>query len=203
MDYRIFNVRAWLFLGVRVHTGGGGLGTPIASQHNISFWLGKTLTKLLLTQAGFEPPICGSRIRRSTHWATPSLPTRNLVHQGTPTLDKRLLLLLLSLTSSLVLYQCGWRGYKRSIHVNYGCSFIVKLTYRSKVTFWKGLHLHCVHSKLARANKTTTPTPNRHIRILVCTRSSVGREFGSVPQPVKPTLGQITTPTTSGGASDF
>ena len=33
MDYRVFNVRTWLFLSVRINL--RGLGTPTASQHNI------------------------------------------------------------------------------------------------------------------------------------------------------------------------
>ena len=33
MGYKIFDVRAWPFVSVRIHT--GGLGTPTASQHNI------------------------------------------------------------------------------------------------------------------------------------------------------------------------
>ena len=69
MYYRIFNMRTWLFLCVRVHTGGGIGHTDSESVH---FWLGKALTiySVLLTQARFEPPIFGSRIRRSNNWAT-------------------------------------------------------------------------------------------------------------------------------------
>ena len=33
MNYRIFNVRTWPFVCLRIHT--GGLGTPTASQHNV------------------------------------------------------------------------------------------------------------------------------------------------------------------------
>ena len=40
MGYRIFNVRTWSFLCVRIHTGVGHTGNESA-QH---FWLGKTLT---------------------------------------------------------------------------------------------------------------------------------------------------------------
>ena len=68
MDYRIFNVHTWLFLCVRVHT--GGLCTPTASQHNV--FDSEKLSHIflvLLTQAGFEPPIFWifgyHRIRRS------------------------------------------------------------------------------------------------------------------------------------------
>ena len=66
IDYRIFNVRTWLFVCVRVHTGVGH--TDCESAHR--FWFGKTPT-----QAGFDPLIFwifGSGIRRSSNWATPS-----------------------------------------------------------------------------------------------------------------------------------
>ena len=67
---RIFNVRTWLFLCVRVYT--RGLGTPTASQHNI-FYSEKLspIFLVLLKQTGFEPRVLGSRVRRSTNRATP------------------------------------------------------------------------------------------------------------------------------------
>ena len=50
-----------------------GWGIPTASQHTI--FVSEKLSHMfivLLTQAGFKPPVFGSRVRRSTHWATPS-----------------------------------------------------------------------------------------------------------------------------------
>ena len=47
MDYRIFNVRTWSFVCVRIHT---GLGTPTASQHYLF-----DLKFLLVLLTGFEP----------------------------------------------------------------------------------------------------------------------------------------------------
>ena len=70
MDYRMFNVRTWSFLCVRIHA---GLGTPTVSQHTIfdSEKLSQ-IVLVLLTQTGFEPPVFGYRVRRCTNWATPS-----------------------------------------------------------------------------------------------------------------------------------
>ena len=48
-----------------------GLGTPTLSQHNI--FDSKKLSQIflvLLTQTGFKPPVFGSRVWRSTNWAT-------------------------------------------------------------------------------------------------------------------------------------
>ena len=73
MDYRIFNMRTWLFLCVLIHTGVAGHTDSESAQH---FWPPEKLSQIvlvLLTQAGFEPLIfCifGSRIRCSTNWAT-------------------------------------------------------------------------------------------------------------------------------------
>ena len=81
MDYRILYMHTWSFICVRLHTWGVG-GTPTASQHNI--FDSQKLSQIflvLLTQAGFEPPVFGYRVRRSTNWATPSQPChRPLVH---------------------------------------------------------------------------------------------------------------------------
>ena len=64
-----------------------GLGTPTASQHNI--FDSEKLSQIflvLLTRAGFEPLILGSRVRRSTNRATPSphdcARCRRLVHRS-------------------------------------------------------------------------------------------------------------------------
>ena len=48
-----------------------GLGTPTAIQHYI-FYSEKTDNCLCVLLTGFEPPVFGSWVRRSTHWATPS-----------------------------------------------------------------------------------------------------------------------------------
>ena len=61
----------WSLLCVRIHTGVGHTNSELA-QH---FWLGKTLSKkiVLLTQAGFKPPIFGSRVWRSNKFILGSL----------------------------------------------------------------------------------------------------------------------------------
>ena len=84
MDYRIFNVRMWSLLCVCIHTGIGHTDSESAR-----FWLGKThifdLEKhTFLTWKnthfscapdriqGFKPSSFGSRVWRSTDWATPN-----------------------------------------------------------------------------------------------------------------------------------
>ena len=69
MDHRIFNVRrpTWSFLcAACVYT--GGLGTPTTSQHNI--FDSEKLSHFGVLLTGFEARVFGSRVRRSTHWAT-------------------------------------------------------------------------------------------------------------------------------------
>ena len=67
MDYRVFSVRTWSFLCVRIHTGFGHTDSESA-QH---FRLGKTHFSCapggVRTDRVFE-----SRVRRTTNWATPS-----------------------------------------------------------------------------------------------------------------------------------
>ena len=66
---------------MRACTHPGGLGTPIAIESAHHFWLGggKNSHKFDLCccwcrRGSTEPPIFGSPIRRSTHWATPVSP---------------------------------------------------------------------------------------------------------------------------------
>ena len=73
MSYRIFNVRMWSFLCVRIHT--RGLSTQTASQHNI-FDSEKLNNKNIVLLTGFEPQSFASWVRRSTNWATPVTPCK-------------------------------------------------------------------------------------------------------------------------------
>ena len=68
MDYRIFNVCTWSFSRVRIHTRVGHTINQSA-QH---FDSENSYNVFLVLLAGFEPRVFGSRVRRSTHWATPS-----------------------------------------------------------------------------------------------------------------------------------
>ena len=63
MDYTMFNVCMWSFLCVRIHM--------TAIQHNM-FDLEKLSQIVLVLLVGFEHLIFGSRVWRSTNWATPS-----------------------------------------------------------------------------------------------------------------------------------
>ena len=73
MDYRIFNVRTWSFLCVRIlYT--RGLGTPTASQHNIFDSKKITIVYCASNAGGVRTSglwIARSRVRRSTNSATP------------------------------------------------------------------------------------------------------------------------------------
>ena len=84
MDYRIFNVRMWAFLSVRIHK---GVGHSESAQH---FWLRKTHIFLVLL-TGFEPLSFGSGVWCSTFWATPGLkllPVSNAQPRTTPDTTK-------------------------------------------------------------------------------------------------------------------
>ena len=65
MDYRIFYVHTWSFACERIHTGVGHTDSESA-QHFDS----KKLTLFLVRLTGFEPRVFGSRVPRSTNWAT-------------------------------------------------------------------------------------------------------------------------------------
>ena len=66
---RIFKVRTWSFLCLRIHTGVGH--TPTASQRNI-FDSDKLSQMFLVLLAGFKSRVIESWVGRSTNWATPS-----------------------------------------------------------------------------------------------------------------------------------
>ena len=68
MDYRIYNEGMWSFLCECINTGVWHTNNESA-QH---FWLWKTFTILCVLLTGFEPRVFGSRVQRSTNWATPS-----------------------------------------------------------------------------------------------------------------------------------
>ena len=70
MDYRVFNVCTWLFLCVRLHTGGWAHRWRVSTT--FLTWKNSHIFLVLLTQAGFKPAIFGSQIQSSTNWATPS-----------------------------------------------------------------------------------------------------------------------------------
>ena len=72
IDYRIFNVRTWSFLCVRIyiHTGVGHTADSESAQY---FWLGNWNSPIFLVLlTGFDPSSFGAWVRRSTNWATPS-----------------------------------------------------------------------------------------------------------------------------------
>ena len=70
MDFWMFNLRLGSFVCVRIHTGDRHTHSESA-QH--FFYSEKTLWELFLVLlTGFEPRVFGSRVRCSTHWATPS-----------------------------------------------------------------------------------------------------------------------------------
>ena len=71
MEYRIFNVRTWLCLCERVDTGVVGHSDSESAQLVDSEKL-SNICLVPLTVPGFELRVFGSRIRRSTNWATPS-----------------------------------------------------------------------------------------------------------------------------------
>ena len=74
IDYRIFNVRTWSLLCVRIHA--GVLDTSAAIQHNI-FDSEKLSQIFLVLMMGFEPRVFVSRVRRSpTESGHPATPTR-------------------------------------------------------------------------------------------------------------------------------
>ena len=67
MDYRIFIVHTWPFLCYITH--GGWAHWQLVST---TFLTRKKSKKCIVLLMGFEPRSFGSRVRRSTNWATPS-----------------------------------------------------------------------------------------------------------------------------------
>ena len=71
MNYRIFKLRMWSFLCVRIHTGIGQnrkrVRTTFLTQKNSHNFF-------LCSRPGSNPLVFGSRVWRSTNWAIPSCP---------------------------------------------------------------------------------------------------------------------------------